>query len=393
MKILFVANRIPYPPYRGDKLKIYNLAKRLCKNNDLYLITFAETPKDLTYKPELEKIFKTVKIVYLPKWQSFLNCFLSIFSGVSLQIAYFRSRKMKRTIEDFILKNKIDVIHTQHLRMAQFTLDAGIPKILDLPDAFSLYWKRRIENTNNFLLRFFEKIEYKRLYKYEKNILKSFNLGLVCSVEDLVYMQAEHGYSNVALLRNGVDLETFANARHDYEINDVLLFTGNMNYAPNVDAVIYFTKDILPKVLKKNKDVKFIIAGQKPVKQVENLVSENVIVTGFVKNLGDYYQKASVVVSPLRFGAGTQNKVLEAMAMGIPVVCSNVGFAGLEVQNGEGVFMETDPQTFADKIIELLLSEKMRETCGTKGKELAKTRFSWDIIASQLENYCRELAE
>ncbi|NUM30797.1 MAG: glycosyltransferase [Bacteroidetes bacterium] len=393
MKILFVANRIPYPPYRGDKLKIYNLAKRLCTNNELYLITFAETKLDLKYKAELENIFKTVKIIYLPKWKSYFNSFLAIFSDVSLQIAYFKSNKMKNTLEDFVAKNKIDVIHTQHLRMAQFTSEIAIPRILDLPDAFSLYWKRRIEKSSNFILKIFQKIEFNRIYKYEKHILSKFNLGLVCSKEDLNYLKYEHKSNNVAILRNGVDLELYGNTIHNYGIDNVLLFTGNMNYAPNVDAVVYFTKEIFPLVLKIKSDVIFVIAGQKPVKQVRNLACSNIVVTGFVKNLGEYYSKAAVVVSSLRFGAGTQNKVIEAMAMGIPVVCTNVGFEGLEIENGMGAFMETDPQLFAAKIIELLDSKMQRETCGIKGKEIATSKFNWDIIATQLEKYCQSLTK
>ena len=390
MKILFVANRVPYPPYRGDKLKIFNLARRLCKTNKLYLITFAETKNDLSYKKELEAIFTKVIIIYLPKWKSYLNSFFAVFGNNPLQVAYFASSKMNNTIKNFVAKNKIDIIHTQHLRMAQFTKDIEIPKILDLPDAFSLYWKRRIDNSKNIIIKTIQKIEFKRLFEYEKNIINFFNLSLVCSVEDLDYLKSEHKSKNVNLLRNGVDLETFSSQKHDYSISDIILFTGNMDYSPNVDAVLYFSQEIFPIILNENQNAKFIIAGQKPIKQVRKLKSDNIEVTGFVEKLSDYYNKASVVVSPLRFGAGTQNKVLEAMAMGIPVVCSNIGYAGLEVQNGEGVFLEENAENFALKVVELLNSKEKREVCGKKGIEIAKNKFSWDTIAVQLQNYLSE---
>ncbi|MCC6720999.1 MAG: glycosyltransferase [Bacteroidia bacterium] len=387
MKILFVANRVPYPPYRGDKLKIYNIARRLSINHELFLITFAESKKELDYKIELEKIFSKVIIIYLPKWKSFFNCFLAIFTSIPLQVAYFKSKLLQQTIKHFLLNNKIDIIHTQHLRMSQFTKDIKIAKILDFPDAFSLYWKRRLENRKNNLFKIFENIEFKRLYNYEKNILKFYNLGLVCSVEDLNYIKKEHNIQNIALLKNGVDFDTFSSAAHDYSINDVIIFTGNMNYSPNIDAILYFANDIFPLILNKKNNVKFIIAGQKPVKSICKLKSQNIEVTGFVENLNEYYKKASVVISPLRFGAGTQNKVLEAMAMGIPVVCTKIGFEGLEVKNGEGVFCETNPIDFASRVIELLESELMRKKCGTQGNEIAKKNFCWDIIVKQLENY------
>lgn len=392
MKILFVANRVPYPPFRGDKLKIYNLAKRLSVNHEIHLITFAESKEDYNYGEELGKLFKQVHIISLPKWQSYLNCLIAIFSNIPFQVAYFKSRKMNRLVQDFLSKNEMDVIHTQHLRMAQFTSNIAMPKILDLPDAFSLYWKRRIENQQNPIKRFFEKIEYKRLYKFEGEIVKNFNLGLVCSREDLNYMKEEHGSSNIDLLRNGVDLDTFKSDGHEYSNNTTLLFTGNMDYAPNVDAVGYFVKDIFPIITSKFPKVKFIIAGQRPVKQVLDLKADTIEITGFIPDLKVMYQQAAIVVSPLRFGAGTQNKVLEAMAMGIPVVSGNIGFEGLEIENGEGVFLETSTAGFANKVLELLESESLRKQTGMKGNRVAREKFSWDIISLQLERYCKAVA-
>jgi len=387
MKILFVANRVPYPPFRGDKLKIFNLAKRLSVQHELFLITFAESREDYQYIPELEKLFKKVIIISLPKWQSYFNCLLAVLSRIPFQVAYFKSRKMQNTVLQFLGSNKIDVIHTQHLRMAQFTSQIQQPKILDLPDAFSLYWQRRIENQQNWLKRFFERIEYRRLYRFEGEIAKKFNLGLVCSREDLKYMQKEHGTSNIDLLRNGVDLTTFISDNQDYSIDNLLLFTGNMDYAPNVDAVIYFVNEIFPLILEKSPDIKFVIAGQRPVKQVIDLKTDHIEITGFIPNLKTMYQQAAIVVSPLRFGAGTQNKVLEAMAMGIPVVSGNIGFEGLEIENGEGVFLETTPMGFANKVLALLASQSLRKNTGLKGTLVAKEKFSWDKIAKELEIY------
>jgi len=387
MRILFVANRVPYPPFRGDKLKIYNLAKRLTVNHELHIITFAESEEDFQYVSELQKIFNQVHIVRLPKWLSYLNCLIAIFSNTPLQVAYFRNREMHRVIRSFLAKTEVDIIHTQHIRMAQFTSDINIPKIIDLPDAFSLYWKRRILNQTNPFFRIFEKIEYKRLYKAEAIITEKFDLGLVCSKEDLNYMRNEHGTKNIDLLRNGVDLDTFNTEGHDYTINDLLLFTGNMDYAPNIDAVVYFVKEVFPLIIAKHSNIKFRIAGQRPVKQVMDLKSENIEVTGFVPNLKTMYQEAALVVSPLRFGAGTQNKVLEAMAMGIPVVSGNIGFEGLEINNGEGVFLETTASAFGNKVIELLESEDLRRTTGTRGAAIALEKYSWDKIAVDLENY------
>lgn len=391
LKILFVANRFPFPPFRGDKLKIYNLSKRLSEKHTLILATFTQDNLDLENKDKLDSIFSQKYLIHLPKWKSLIQILFNFWNGIPFQVTYFKSNKFKNELEKIITKEKPDVVHVQHIRMAQYLKYLqNTPAILDLPDAFSLYWKRRIEKEKNIFVKWFKKIEYQRLLKFEK-VLNEYNMSLVCSEEDRDYLKNQQKIINLNLLHNGVDLNTFTSNIHDYSHNHTLLFTGNMNYAPNVDAVIFFCDKILPKVRIKFPSVKFIIAGQKPVKKVLNLKSDSVEVTGFVEDISIYYNKASVVVAPLRFGAGTQNKVLEALAMGVPVVCSNIGFNGLGIENGEGAFMETEEEGFVNKIIELLSSQELRERTGEKGKEIIRKKFDWDVLALKLENYLLEI--
>lgn len=387
LKLLFLANRVPYPPYRGDKLKIYNLARRLKDKHELHLLTFAQTPEDLSYKAELEKIFREVHFVYLPKWKSAINCLQGAWSNKPLQVLYFQSAGLQQQLDKLIATHKYDAVHVQHLRMSPYLAQRkDIPRILDLPDAFSLYWERRKTVKRSFFITIFENIEQGRVLKYEQ-ILKEYNLALACSAEDIAYLEKAHHTTNLRLLPNGVDLEAFAPRNHDYTHNQTILFTGNMDYAPNVDAVGYFAGKILPLIRAKCPQVKFIISGQRPVPKVTALANDHVTVTGFVKDLAATYNSASVVVAPLRFGAGTQNKVLEAMAMGVPVVCSHIGFGGLGIQSGDGAIMQTEPAAFANSVIELLSDEGMRKRVGQAGMNVIKTRFDWDIIAKTLEGY------
>ena len=391
MKLLFFANRIPYPPYRGDKLKIYNLAKRLKAKHEIHLLTFAQTKEDLQYREELERVFTKVSIVYLPKWRSALNCLTAIWDTKPVQVLYFQSAEMKRKLEQVLADDSFDAIHVQHLRMSPYLAsDYKVPRILDMPDAFSLYWKRRTKAQTNPLLKLFGTIEQNRVYKAEK-IMNNYNLSLACSQEDIDYLKEQHRIDNIKLLPNGVDLETFTPQLHDYSHNHTLLFTGNMDYAPNVDAVVFFANEIFPLIRKKFPTVQFVIAGQRPVKKVLALQSDSIKVTGFIKDLATVYNSASVVVAPLRFGAGTQNKVLEGMAMGIPVVCSNVGFKGLGIISGEGAVMQTGPVAFADSVKELLASAGLREQIGKKGMDVIRTRFGWDAIAVKLEGFFEEI--
>ncbi len=383
---------MPYPPYRGDKLKIFNLARRLQQRHELHLLTFAQTKEDLGYKTELEKIFTEVHLVYLPKWKSALNCLSGIWDDKPLQVLYFQSAELQQQLNELLALHKYDAVHVQHLRMSPYLAGRkDIARILDLPDAFSLYWERRKNVKRNLPVTLFENIEQKKVLRYE-GILKEYNMALACSVEDIAYLEQKHHSGNLRLLPNGVDMTTFSPRNHDYTHNHTLLFTGNMDYAPNVDAVVYFAGTILPEIRKVFPNVKFVIAGQRPVPKVMELANEHVVVTGFIKDLAATYNAASVVVAPLRFGAGTQNKVLEAMAMGVPVVCSNIGFAGLGINSGEGAIMQTDPAKFADTVTELLSSESKRKETGEAGTAVIRTKFDWDIVAAKLEEYLAEVA-
>lgn len=393
MKLLFLANRFPYPPFRGDKLKIFHLAKRLAaKGHSLHLLTFLEDEKDRQYIGKLQEVFEEIHLVKLPKTKSLMRVARGVFSEVPFQVLYFRSPQMQYAVDDLLSKNHYEAVHVQHLRMAPYL--AGhkeIPRVLDLPDAFSLYWQRRLRIAGNPVKKRLAKMEFERVYQYEKEMIRAFDKVLTCSAEDLEYLSKEHHAQNLALLPNGVDLEQFQTENHDYKGAQVLLFTGNMDYAPNVDAVVYFAKEIFPLILQKHSDARFVIAGQRPVKAVVALASKNIEVTGFVENLAMMYSRAAVLVAPLRFGAGTQNKVLEAMAMGVPVVCSQVGFNGLGIADGDGAFMRTDAGAFAAQVCELLSSEKLREKTGNSGKKHIRNQFGWDGVAGKLEGYLEEI--
>jgi len=392
LKILFIANRFPYPPFRGDKLKIYNLAKRLALHHELHLITFTEQKSDIQYLPELEAIFSKIEIVHLPKLQSVFNVGLGLLGKLPLQVNYFKSNAFDKKLKVLLKENSYDAVHVQHLRMAQYAIHhKHLFRILDLPDAFSLYWQRRKNVPRSFFTRWLDTIESERVLKYEKYILNEFNLNLVCSNEDLKFLENKHNIQTIRLLPNGVDTDKFKPMTHDYSHAHTLLFTGNMDYDPNVDAVIFFANEVFPLIKQQFPNVKFVIAGQRPIDKVKALSQiKDIEVTGFIPDLSEMYNAASVVVAPLRFGAGTQNKVLEAMAMGIPVVCSNIGFEGLGIADGEGAFMRTDAYSFAAQVSALLNDATLRQSVGEKGVEVIQKSFSWNTVAATLDQYLNQ---
>ncbi len=378
---------MPYPPYRGDKLKIFNLANELSSAHELHLITIAENDEDLRSVSSLKGLFTQIEFVYRPKWRCVLAAFWGIFSRRPIQVAYFRSNRFSKRLQQILAENTYDAIHVQHLRMGQyFETSTPLNAIIDLPDAFSMYWLRRRETATNLVERWMRNVEFTRLRNYEISLLPKFRKALVCSREDRAYLK-QNGINNVEILPNGVNVSVFSPRYDIVPIDKRVLFTGNMDYAPNIDAVCYFVKDILPEIIRVHPDVQFVIAGQRPVKAILNLASAAIHVTGFVPDLSLEYAKATLVVAPLRMGAGTQNKVLEALAMNIPVVCSGVGFDGLNMKEGEGILLGTNALIFAKHVNELLHSKILRAELGSKGGEHVRNSFAWQAISAKLITY------
>jgi sugar transferase (PEP-CTERM/EpsH1 system associated) len=394
MRILFVANRMPYPPYRGDKLKIFNLMGELINKHEIHLLTIAENQQDLdSIQPLLQplgngsKIITRIDYIYRPIWISAFYTLMGAFSRKPFQIAFFQSNKFRKKLKNLLDTQQYDAIHVQHIRMAQYF--EGIDKtnvILDLPDAFSMYWQRRKDKSRHILQKFFATVEFKRLYQFEQKMIPQFAKTLVCSTVDQSFLMESTGV-RVDLLENGVDVNQFYPRPEIEFVHGRILFTGNMSYAPNIDALHYFIEEIWPLILQNFPDATFVIAGQKPGKWIQTLASDKITVTGFVKDLAKEYASAHVVISPLRIGAGTQNKVLEALSMNIPVVTTHVGYEGLELPINAGALLSMNASEFANNTLRLLNDVPFRNETGKTGGELIRAKFSWEAIAKKLEAY------
>jgi glycosyltransferase involved in cell wall biosynthesis len=334
-----------------------------------------------------KRLFQSVDYIYRPQWKSALSAMWGLLGNRPIQVAFFRSVSFAKKLQQTLSVTPFDAIHVQHLRMSQY-FEHGAPQtaILDLPDAFSMYWKRRVEAAKTPWDKLFRQIEYQRMKDYEQRMLPKFRKSLVCSSEDQAYLQ-QLGINNVEILPNGVNIDSFMSRGESAIIQNRILFTGNMDYAPNIDAVQYFVEDILPLIAEEIPAVEFIVAGQRPVKAVLDLASNYVKITGFIPNLAEEYAKAHVVVSPLRIGAGTQNKVLEALAMNQAVVCSQVGFAGLGLENGKGILMANNPRDFANHVLSILRDNNLRKQLGETGGTHVRETFAWSAVAQQLHQY------
>lgn len=388
MKILIITPKIPYPPYRGDKLKIFNISRNLVQKNRVKILTFHESEKSLESLPYLKELGIDIETVKLSFLNSIFNLFTVIFSKVPFQVAYYSSPKMKNKIKTLLTQEKFDVIYFHLIRTAQYfeaTQDSNAVKVLDFTDAVSLYLSRFVEIIKNPFKKIAVKSELKRIQEYEK-VSRKFDTLFVCSGKDKEYLQQKKIHPNIEILKNGFDAGYFKPENNGLEKHRII-FTGNMPYFPNSDAVNYFSKKIFPKVLKKYPDTKFYIVGQKPPRRIKKLESNNIFVTGFVDDIKQEYLKSELNVVPIRFGAGTLNKVIEALALGVPVVSTSLSILGLPDELKRYILVADTEKEFAEKIFFVFENPAIRRNLMNEGIEKIRTLLSWEHIVSEFENY------
>lgn len=394
MKILIVTPRMPYPPYRGDKLKIYNLAKHLSKSNEVQILTFVRNNVELADAKFIQDLGVEIECIRFPLWRSLMNMLFTLFSKKPFQVGWFYSPRMKNKIMQVLTENKFDAIYFHLIRCAQYlnsTYNSSALKIIDFTDAVSLYLKRYAEIEKNLLKKILIKIEQSRVASYER-VAEKFDKLFICSEVDKKYLLENGLKADIGVLRNGVDLDYFTSSEEQFD-TDRIIFTGNMPYFANYDAVLFFVLRIFPKILKKIPKAKFYIVGQKPPRRVRNLASSNIFVTGFVNDIKTEYLKSAVNVAPMRFGAGTLNKIIESIALGVPVVTTSIGATGLPLELQKYIFVSDDVDEFANLIVMVMKKSEIRFKLYPEAKKKLRELLDWSIIVKEFGNELKQLVK
>jgi len=382
MKILFLTSRYPFPPVGGDKLRAYNIIRYLVDQGhsvDLLSLTHEDAKK--------AGFLKNEKLIRVKKHESYLSCLLGLVSQKPLQVWYYDSSAFNNEVRKAVAENKYDLIFCHLLRTAEYAKNIrGIPKIVDLTDAISLNYERVSKrllhdlSVKNLMYSF----EKKRVLSYEGEIISKFDSSILISDIDKNYLGKFFDVSNVKIIENGVDTEYFAFHGGEYDHNKIIFF-GNMRYLPNSDAVINFAENIFPFIKKEIPAAKFVVAGSEPGKKVLELNKEKDIhVTGFVDDLREHIRSATVSVAPMRYGAGMQNKILESMALGVPVVTSSLGFEGIRAEKDKDIIVEDQPEKFANKVVTLMKDEELRKSFSESGRFLVENHYTWKSALEKL---------
>jgi glycosyltransferase involved in cell wall biosynthesis len=281
-------------------------------------------------------------------------------------------------------KDGFDLTHVQFIRMAQYVKKyTDKPKVLDSGDSFWLNLSRRSKLDRSMAWPLL-KLEASKVRLYETQIAKWFDRVTMVSSLDMECLLSNDSKLPVSVLPMGVDIDYYQPGSSEYGVN--LLFTGTIRYFPNKDTVLYFYNEIFPLVKRAVPDVKFYVVGNYPPKNITKLASSgDVVVTGHVEDVRHYFDKSAVFVCPLRSGSGMQAKILEAMAMGVPVVTTSMGFTAFEAVAGRDIIVADDPKRFAEEVIRLVKDRELRQYIAQNARKLVEEKYEWSSIVERLD--------
>lgn len=382
MKIFVLLSRFPYPLEKGDKLRAFHHIKELSKNHEVVLCALTDKEVRQSSIDMLSKYCASIEIIKLPKWKIYWNILKQLlFTNKSIQVAYFYNDKAQSKIDSLLEKYQPDHIYCQLIRVAEYVRNSKINKTLDYMDALARGMERRVEDAPLYL-KWFLKNEATRLLRYEHFIFKEFNNHIIISEQDRKLI-VNINNDSIKVVPNGVDYETYKHSQTDKEYD--LIFTGNMAYPPNVDSVVYLVNNIMPLVWKEQPNIKIVIAGAQPAAKVLKLKSDKVIVTGWVEDISEYYSKSKVFIAPMQIGTGLQNKLLEAMAMKIPCITSELANNALGAKHNKNILIGANPNDYKEHIIKLINSVELRNEIGEEGYNFVKENYTWEESGSILE--------
>ncbi len=381
MKLSIVCSRFPYPIEKGDKLRLYHQIIELSEIYDIQLLSLSFDKVSQEAKEEVKKYCSEIEVFKLQKWKQALNLLNEIPGILPFQVAYFYNPFIKRRLQAAILQFKPDIIYSQLVRTAEYVKAMPHPKVLDYMDAFSLNYARRKEQRSGFM-KFIYGLETRRLKRYEKHVFYDFDGRTIISEQDREAIDVTEK-SKIEIVQNGVDASYFTPDKTQ-RTDNTLLFVGNMGYEPNAIAARYIINEIYPIVQKQYPDVELVIAGARPSKSLLNTRSDKIHITGWVDDIRDAYNRGAIFIAPLFSGSGLQNKILEAMAMELPIITSTMVNDSIGMNKAN--FIEANSlNEFTSGIFNLLENKNRRLKLGKQGRAFVLKNFSWTATTHTLK--------
>ena len=391
--LLFLSHRLPYPPNKGDKVRSYNLLKYLAEQYRVFVGTFIDDPLDEQYLDKVGGLCAGLKVLRLNPKLAKIRSLSGLLTGEALTLPYYRDAALARWVEQTVRDQNIRTIVVYSSAMAQYVpAIPGLRVLTDFVDVDSAKWSQYADK-KSWPMSWVYRREGKRLLEFERQVAeRSAASFFVTEAEVALFRSLLPACPAVVdAVCNGVDHAFFSPEvvfPSPYPADEIpVVFTGAMDYWPNVDAVKWFATDILPALREKQPGVRFYIVGMRPAAAVRDLAGDHVVVTGTVPDVRPYLLHARVVVAPLRVARGVQNKVLEAMAMARPVVVAQACAGGIDAAPGTHFETAADPAGFVDRIMALLQDAPRADIMGRAARDRVIARYSWHAHLQGLGRY------
>jgi polysaccharide biosynthesis protein PslH len=377
-KLLFVASRFPHPSRQGDAIRAYWFLHRISQSHQVTLVA-PVAPDEVSVSIEaMQGVCDRFVPIPTRKSLASLNVVRPSALTMPLQVLYFCPRQLTGVVNEMVTSEKFDLAHVQLARMGPVIDVLGnTPCVIDFVDALSLNMIRRAEQETCPKKLLFQ-MEGKRMLRYEQELIDKTCFQVVNSPVD---KKALGNKTTTHVVPNGVAIENYS-YKEKSSVNQDIILSGNMFYFPNVDAAIFFAKEVFPLVREQLPNARFLIVGANPLKQVLELgENRGVVVTGSVPDLKSYIQGASVSVAPTRAGSGMQLKILEAMALGTPVVATSRAVGGAQVEHEKHLMIADTPEDFAQQVVRLLSDTALALDIRRRGRTLVEKSFNWQCSA------------
>lgn len=391
MRLLFLTSRLPYPPDRGDRLRAFHFLRSLARKHEIHLISFIANKAEHQHIAPLKEYCRKVHILPMSELRSVVAVGLNIWHRQPLQALYYRSRGMQALIDHTLTEVQFDAVYVHLFRMAPYvSMHDDLYRIVDLTDVISQELIRSMPY-RGVISRLMYAVERPRIERYEQWVVRHFEETWLISDHDRDILAASCPGANIQVVDNGVDTMVFR-PTGEPAVPSGLILVGHMGVFHNVDAAIFLVQDILPMVRVEIPEATVKLVGAEPHPEVQALSRMlGVQVTGFVPNLNTVLNQSSVFVAPLRFAAGVQNKVLEAMAASLPVVTTSLVNKGIGGQPERELLVADEPEAIALQVIRLLSDERLRKRVGRAGREYVLQRYNWDLVLDRMQTIQEKL--
>jgi glycosyltransferase involved in cell wall biosynthesis len=386
MRILFISGWFPYPPDNGSRIRVFNLIKQLSRRHEIDLFSFAQGPVS---EERLAKIESYCRSTHVVQYREFSpnrpKALLGFFCPRPRAIIDTYSREMQTLVEEVSADRSFDVVVASQMRSAPYALVLKQwPRVFE--EIELMVAREQFVRQHNIISQARYGLTWWKLSSFMARLLREFEGGTVVSEQerDLV-MSIVPGYGSLAIVPNGVDLDSYTG---DFGMPkpDTLIYSGALTYSANLDAMDFFLNDIFPQLKAKRPDVILRITGRSDGVPVDRLpLGNGAELTGYLDDIRPAITQSWICVVPLRTGGGTRLKVLEAMALGTPVVSTSKGAEGLDVTPGEDILIADEPSEFADLVVHLLGDQALRARLAASGRRLVEERYSWKMCAQKLE--------